>query len=174
MRKLRRTALFLLLASPAFFAMAQGPPLGGPGGGPPPHGPGGPPPPNRGSAMGPGGRWWTDPALVARIGLSADQQKRIDAQFQQDRLKLIDLTASVEKQEAILEPLLAVDQPDEKNVLAQIDRIAQARAELEKANARMLLGFRSVLTADQWRKLQAESRPGPRPDRPGPPDDRRK
>ncbi len=121
--------------------------------------------------MGPGGqRWWTDPALVARLGLSADQQKRIDTLFQQDRLKLIDLTASVEKEEATLEPLLEVDQPDEKSVLAQIDRIAQARAELEKADARMLLGFRRVLSADQWRRLQAESRPGPRqPDRPGPP-----
>jgi Spy/CpxP family protein refolding chaperone len=106
---------------------------------------------------------------VARLGLSADQQKRIDTLFQQDRLKLIDLTASVEKEEATLEPLLEVDQPDEKSVLAQIDRIAQARAELEKADARMLLGFRRVLSADQWRRLQAESRTGPRRDRPGPP-----
>ena len=50
-------------------------------------------------------------------------------------------------------------------VLAQIDRIAQARAELEKANARMLLGLRGVLTLDQWKKLQAEgpSRHGEHP-----------
>jgi hypothetical protein len=34
--------------------------------------------------------------------------------------------------------------------------VAQARAELEKANARMLLGFRGVLTQEQWKKLQAE------------------
>jgi Spy/CpxP family protein refolding chaperone len=169
---IRSAALFLLLSTPVFLAMAQGPPPGGPGG-PPPHGPGGPPS-NHGNAMGPGGRWWTDPALVSRLALSSDQQKRIDTLFQQDRLKLIDLTASVEKEEAILEPLLELDQPDEKNVLAQIDRIAQARAELEKANARMLLGFRSVLTGDQWRKLQAESRPGPRQGRPVPPDDRHK
>jgi hypothetical protein len=39
--------------------------------------------------------------------------------------------------------------------------VAQARAELEKANARMLLGIRRVLTPDQWKKLQAETpRPG--------------
>lgn len=153
MRNLGSAALVLLLSASAFMALGQGP---GPGGGP-----GGPPP--RGGPRGPGGRWWTDPALVARLGLTADQQKRIDTLFQQERLKLIDLTAAVEKEEAVLEPLLEVDQPDEKNVLAQIDRIAQARAELEKANARMLLGFRSVLSADQWRRLQAESRPAPRP-----------
>jgi Spy/CpxP family protein refolding chaperone len=108
---------------------------------------------------GPPGRWWTDPALVQRLALTADQQKRIDTLFQQSRLKLIDLSAGVQKEEAVLEPLLEGDRPDEAQVLAQIDRIAQARAELEKANARMLLGFRGVLTLDQWKKLQAEEPP---------------
>jgi hypothetical protein len=37
--------------------------------------------------------------------------------------------------------LFDVDHLDEVKVLPQIDRIAQARAELEKANARMLLAF---------------------------------
>ncbi len=44
-------------------------------------------------------------------------------------------------------------------MLAQIDRIAQARAELDKAHARMLLGFRAVLTLEQWKKLEAEEPP---------------
>jgi Spy/CpxP family protein refolding chaperone len=114
---------------------------------------------------GPPGRWWTDPALVQRLGLTADQQKRIDALFQQNRLKLIDLSASVQKEEATLEPLLEADRPDETQVLAQIDRIAQARAELEKANARMLLGFRGVLTLEQWKKLQSEEPHGRGPER---------
>jgi hypothetical protein len=56
-----------------------------------------------------------------------------------------------------MEPLLAADQPDEGKILAQIDRVAQARAELEKANARMLLGLRRVLTSDQWKTLQADA-----------------
>ncbi len=127
-------------------------------------GPPGPLRPNR-SPMerafqgGPPGRWWMDAILVQRLGLTADQQKRIDALFQQNRLKLIDLSASLEKEEAILEPLLEGDRPDETQVLAQIDRIAQARAGLEKANARMLLGFRAVLTLEQWKKLQSEKPP---------------
>jgi Spy/CpxP family protein refolding chaperone len=100
-----------------------------------------------------------DPALVQRLGLTPDQQKRIDALFQQNRIKLIDLSAGVQKEEAILEPLLEAGQPDETQVLAQIDRIAQARAELEKVNARMLLGFRRVLTLEQWKRLQTEEPP---------------
>jgi periplasmic protein CpxP/Spy len=117
------------------------------------------PPMERAFHGGPPGRWWTDPALIQKLGLTADQQKRIDGLFQQNRLKLIDLSAGLQKEEAILEPLLEADRPEESQVLAQIDRIAQARAELEKANARMLLGFRGVLTLDQWKKLQAEAPP---------------
>jgi Spy/CpxP family protein refolding chaperone len=101
-----------------------------------------------------------DPMLVQKLALTADQQKRIDALFQQSRLKLIDLSAGLQKEEALLEPLLEADRPDESQVLAQIDRVAQARAELEKANARMLLGFRGVLTLEQWKKLQSERPPG--------------
>jgi Spy/CpxP family protein refolding chaperone len=114
---------------------------------------------------GPMGRWWTDPALVQSLGLTPDQQKRIDTLFQQSRLKLIDLSASLQKEEALLEPLVEADKPDEAQVLAQIDRVAQARAELEKANARMLLGFRGVLTQEQWKKLEAEDHPRHGPDR---------
>jgi protein CpxP len=114
------------------------------------------PPMERAFHGGPPGRWWMDPALIQKLGLTADQQKRIDGLFQQSRLKLIDLSAGVQKEEAILEPLLEADRPDETQVLAQIDRVAQARAELEKANARMLLGFRGVLTLEQWKKLESE------------------
>ncbi len=80
----------------------------------------------------------------------------MDDIFQQSRLRLIDLNAAVQKEEAILEPLVSADQPDEARIVAQIDKVAQARAELEKANARMLLGIRRVLTPEQWEKLKAE------------------
>jgi protein CpxP len=150
--------LFVLQA--AFFAAgilsAQPPPDDrGPG---PPMRPNRPPM-ERAFHVGPPGRWWMDPGLVQRLGLTPDQQKRIDTLFQQNRLKLIDLSAGVQKEEAILDPLLQADRPDESQVLAQIDRVAQARAELEKANARMLLGFRGVLTLDQWKRLEAERPP---------------
>jgi Spy/CpxP family protein refolding chaperone len=106
--------------------------------------------------LGPHGRWWNNPELVQKLGLTADQQKKMEAVFQQSRPTLMDLSATVRKEEATMEPLLGVDQPDEGKILAQIDRVAQARAELEKANARMLLGLRRVLTSDQWKTLQAE------------------
>lgn len=106
----------------------------------------------------PPGMWWKNPDLIQKLTLTADQQKRMDDIFQQSRLQLIDLKANVEKQEVTLEPMLSANPPDTNKVLAQIDRVASARAELEKANAKMLLGIRGVLSADQWTKLQAEQR----------------
>ena len=108
------------------------------------------------------GRWWGNPEMAQQLGLSADQIKRMDDIFQQFRLQLIDLNANLQKQELILEPLVSADQPEEPKILAQIDKVVQARAELEKANARMLLGVRRVLTQEQWQKLKANSLAIPR------------
>jgi periplasmic protein CpxP/Spy len=105
----------------------------------------------------PPGRWWDNPAMVQRLALNSDQQKKIDDTFQQNRLRLVDLNATLQKEEIIMEPLMQADTPDESRILAQIDKVAQARAELEKANARFLLGIRRILTQDQWKKLQTDT-----------------
>jgi len=115
----------------------------------------GPPPMERAFGERMHGKWWDDPQTAQKIGLTADQQKKMDDIMQQNRLKLIDLNANLQKQQTIMQPLIEAEQPDEGKILAQIDAIAQARAELEKANARMLLGIRQVLTPDQWTKLKA-------------------
>ena len=174
-----RRFAFVLIVSAAI-ALAQPPQGQGPGpGGPPPGGFGGPggheiPPPPRASRPPmerslPPGTWWRNPDMVQKLGINSDQQKKIEDVFQQHRLKLVDLDATVKKEEITLEPLMSEDSPDESKTLAQIDKVAQARAELEKANARFLFAIRRVLTPDQWKKLQELSRPpgGPPPGRDG-------
>ncbi len=113
-----------------------------------------------GMGMGMGGRWWKNSELVKKLGLSDSQVQQIEKAFQDHRMQLIDLRATLEKQEAILQPLVDAERPDEAKVLAQIDKVAQARADLEKSNARMLLAIRRILTVDQWKQLQAQ-RMGP-------------
>jgi len=108
------------------------------------------------------GRFWNDPVMVEKLKLTDDQRKQMNDILQQHREKLVDLRSSVEKSELILEPLMKADQPDENKILAQIDQVAQARAELEKANARFLLALRSKLTPEQWKQLQAERANRPR------------
>jgi Spy/CpxP family protein refolding chaperone len=66
---------------------------------------------------------------------------------------------SVDREEAALEPLMEASPLDDSKILPQIDRIAQARADLEKMEARLVLGLRHVLTADQWKLLQSELEP---------------
>jgi periplasmic protein CpxP/Spy len=152
----------LLLAG--MLAAAQSPDFGDrhPGDGPPPLRPI-PPPMDRAMHTGAPGRWWSDPRVAQELALSGDQQHRMDELFQGHRIKLIDLSAGLQKEEALLEPLLESDHPEEGKILVQIDRIAQARAELEKANARLLLGLRGVLTQEQWKKLQSIQAPTPLP-----------
>ncbi len=100
------------------------------------------------------GRWWNNPKIVERLKLTDEQRKSFDEILFQHREKLIDLRGSLAKAELELEPLIRNDQPNEARILDQIDKVAQARAELEKANARYLLAIRSKLTPEQWKKVQ--------------------
>jgi Spy/CpxP family protein refolding chaperone len=92
---------------------------------------------------------------VEQLKLTDDQRKAFDGILLEHREKLIDLRANVEKAELEMEPLMSADQPNEARILSQIDKVAQARAELEKANARFLLAIRNKLKPDQWKQMQA-------------------
>ncbi|MFZ0663471.1 MAG: Spy/CpxP family protein refolding chaperone [Acidobacteriaceae bacterium] len=104
------------------------------------------------------GRWWDNPHVAQKIGLTDVQKQQMDAIFEQHRSQLKDLYDTLKTDEATLHPLLQADKLDEHRVLHQIDVIAQARANLEKANARMLFDLRKVLTPEQWKKLQEMAR----------------
>ena len=142
----------------AALAMAAGAVAQGPGQGPG-YGPGFgahmPPMERALGVIGQHGRWWNNPNVIERLKLTDDQRKQMDAIMLEHREKLIDMRASVEKAELAMEPLIQADQPNESQILAQIDKVAQARAELEKANARFLLALRAKLAPDQWKALKA-------------------
>ena len=109
-------------------------------------------------AFGPGGnhgRWWNNPKVAEKLKLTDEQRKAMDGILLEHREKLIDLRAGLEKAELAMEPLMHDDQPNEARILAQIDKVAQARAELEKANARFLLAIRGKLTPEQRKELEA-------------------
>lgn len=139
--------------------------------------PPGPPPQRPHRPMdGPAGKWWDRPEMVKRLEITPEQQKQIEAVFQQSRPHLIDLRANLEKEEVQMGDFMRGPQLDDAKILPAIDRIAQARAELEKANARLMLAVRHALTPEQWRKLNDDDlrprREGPPPaERRGPPRD---
>jgi Spy/CpxP family protein refolding chaperone len=95
----------------------------------------------------PPGRWWDDPNIAQTIGLSPAQIKKMDDTFNGSRDHLIDLDAAVRKAEGGLQPLLESDPIDRAKILAQIDRLTQAKAELEKTSAQMLLDILRIAPA---------------------------
>ncbi|HEX3572558.1 MAG TPA: Spy/CpxP family protein refolding chaperone [Acidobacteriaceae bacterium] len=119
-------------------------------------------------------KWWKDSAVAQQLELTPEQIKRMDTIFEQSKLQLIDLHANLEKQELLLEPLLSANPVETAKASAQIDKVANARADLEKVNAKMLLGIRGVLKPEQWTKLnERRGRHGgegfDRPEAPGAP-----
>jgi periplasmic protein CpxP/Spy len=146
-------ALMIMLGGQAL-AQKTPPPMAGPDEGPPPFmmppSDGGPP------GMGPRGEraWWKDPRLSQKLQLSDEQSRKIEKIVRDHQMQGIDLRAGVEKQDALLWELMEADTPDKEQVLAQVDKLSQARAQLEKSHIEMLLAVRRVLTAEQAKKLR--------------------
>jgi Spy/CpxP family protein refolding chaperone len=112
-----------------------------------------------------GGDWWRDPRFVKELALSGEQVRKIEKIAYDHHMHQIDLRADVEKQELLLNSTMAEDSPDEAQVLAQFDRLSQARAALDKSGIAMQLAIRRVLTPEQAKKLRDQMPP---PDMAGP------
>lgn len=100
------------------------------------------------------GSWWRNPRVAEEIGLNDQQKQQLEEISQASRLKSIDLRADLEKQQVMLGPMLQTYHPDEAGVLAQVDKVSQARAALEKERVQTMLATRNVLTEEQWNKLK--------------------
>lgn len=147
---LRLLAALVIIPLGGRFAFAQAPGSGAPG-----FGEHRPPMERAFRFEGTHGQFWNNPKIVEKLQLSEEQRKEMDAILLEHRENLVDMRGAVEKAELEMQPLMGADQPNESAVLAQIDKIAAARAELEKANARFLLAIRAKLTPDQWKQVQA-------------------
>jgi Spy/CpxP family protein refolding chaperone len=97
-----------------------------------------------------GGAWWTNAELAARLGLTDDQKTKLQRAFDNHRQSLTANTEQLNKEESQLAVLLQAETIDRNAVLAEIDRVVQARGELERTNAAMTLEMREALTRAQW------------------------
>jgi Spy/CpxP family protein refolding chaperone len=101
------------------------------------------------------GKWWQDSEVVKKLQLSDKQVSQLDQIFYQHRLKLIDDTAAMEKEDLKLQNLLDADTPDEGQVNSQVDQVLSARGEVEREYTAMNLDTRKVLSVQQWRQLKS-------------------
>ena len=106
---------------------------------------------------GPGdlGKWWKDSETASKLQLGDDQLTRLDQIFFEHRMKLIDYTADMEKQDLKLQALLDADVPNDGQVQSQVDQVLTARGRVEREYTLMNLDLRKVLSLDQWHQLKA-------------------
>ncbi len=104
--------------------------------------------------LGPPGRWWDDKTVAKTLGLSKDQQKRMDTVFNANKGPILDSYKALQKEESNLQKLTREKKPDEAKIFAGIDSVAQAQAALEKAKAHMLLMVRQEMDEGQNARLE--------------------
>jgi Spy/CpxP family protein refolding chaperone len=108
-----------------------------------------------GLQLGPPGRWWDDKHFAKSLHLRPEQKKRMDELFDENRATLVSRYEALQQEESKLETLSRAQTLEESTLFAQIDHVAQARAELEKANAHLMLQVRKEMDADQIARLDA-------------------
>jgi Spy/CpxP family protein refolding chaperone len=101
--------------------------------------------------------WWTNTAFVTRLGLTDDQKSRIERAFEASRQNLTTSRDQLEKEEAQLSKMLAAETLDRGGIATQINRVVQARGDLERVNSLMTLEMRGVLTSLQWSQVQLQT-----------------
>src|SRR5665213_3914821 len=103
--------------------------------------------------LGPVGRWWDDRNFAMSIGLTKDQQRKMDGIFNKNKPALLDRYNNLQMEQSKLEALMNLPQPDKARLFAEIDAVNQARAALEKVNTQMLLQIREEMQPDQIARL---------------------
>ncbi len=107
-----------------------------------------------GLQLGPPGRWWDDKHFAKSLKLRPEQQKRMDGIFEGNRAALLKSYENLQGEEQRMESLTHARTLDENALFAQIDRVAQARAELEKATTHYLYQIREEMDPDQIERLE--------------------
>jgi Spy/CpxP family protein refolding chaperone len=100
------------------------------------------------------GPWWKNAEIANQLHLTDQQKKEIDQSFYQYRLQLIDATAATQKLDMQLDNLMNADYLEEAQINQTLDQLVQARGQLSKIYAGMLISIRKVLLPEQWRSLQ--------------------
>lgn len=102
----------------------------------------------------PPGKWWRKPEIVNVLGLSADQQEKLENVWRGASTDLIDARGEVEKQNIALRAELDRPQLDRRAVQAAAARLNIARGRLFERELMMLVDMRAVLTDAQWQRMR--------------------
>lgn len=104
----------------------------------------------------PQGKWWRRAEVIQRLGLSDEQQNRLDVIFRNAAPDLIDLRANVEKSSIALRTELDQPQLNRTAIRAIATRLSEARGRLFDRELMMMIDMRAVLTDTQWNTMRAQ------------------
>ena len=111
----------------------------------------------RGGPMGPGmaGGAGRGAMMLHGLDLTPDQQKKVEAIHERAQRQMIQQQADLRIATMDLQQLMRADSPDKGKIDAQIDKLAQLRAGMQKMHTATLLEVRALLTPEQLKKFQA-------------------
>ena len=102
----------------------------------------------------PAGRWWHIPSVAKELNLRPDQKTRLDSLYLNNRTRIIDLKARMEKEQVKLEGLLEEQKLDQPAVMKQYDRVEKARSALARERFKYLLEVRKIIGYDRFEQLK--------------------
>jgi Spy/CpxP family protein refolding chaperone len=121
------------------------------------------------------GRAFFPPELVMRnqkaINLRPDQQNTIREEMRKAMPRFTELQWQLSAEEETLESLVHSDAPDEKQLLAQFDKLMLVESELKRVRFALLVRLRAILTPEQQQmleELKKQDRPADLGQRPPP------
>ena len=98
------------------------------------------------------------------LGLTAEQQNRIRSEMQKMMTQLTDLQWQMSGAAEKMIGLVKADRPDEKAVLAQLDKLLEIENKVKRNQVGLMVTIKNILTPEQQTKLRRLRRPGrPRP-----------
>ena len=102
----------------------------------------------------PAGKWWRRPEIIRQLGLTTDQQARLDGVFRGAANDLIDLKAEVDKRSIELRGELEQSQLNRGPIQKIAERLNDARSRLFSRELSMLVDMRAVLSDEQWNRMR--------------------
>jgi hypothetical protein len=100
------------------------------------------------------GRWWDDKSVVKAVGLSQDQQKKMDDIFDANKSAIVSSYKTFLAEQAKLDKINKDAHSDQTTVIAAKDAVSKARAALQKATGQMLSQIKQQMDASQIAKLE--------------------
>jgi Spy/CpxP family protein refolding chaperone len=92
--------------------------------------------------------------VMKELGLNDQQIQKIeDLTYKADRAKL-EIQHEVQKAHFDLQHLMSKDKPSKSEVFSQLEKLSALELKMKKNRVGLMLEIRTLLTAEQWEKLE--------------------